>query len=73
MECVVVTGFGPFGDFKVNSSWEVAKELGNFDFSSNNILLVTEEIPVAYETVTKRVPELWELHKPKVSCFWVHI
>lgn len=63
---VVVTGFGPFGRFPVNASWEVAKGLRNFDFESSGVKLVTEEVKVSYDTVEESVPKLWEMHAPKV-------
>lgn len=62
----MVTGFGLFSDYKVNASWEVAKELKNFDFESKKVKLVTEELTVAYGVIEDKVPQLWKLHEPKV-------
>ena len=33
---------------------------------ANDVLLITKEIPVAYNTVKEIVPKLWKEHKPKV-------
>ena len=27
--CIVITGYGPFGDHKINASWEAVKKLPN--------------------------------------------
>ncbi|XP_067002997.1 pyroglutamyl-peptidase 1 [Anabrus simplex] len=64
-ETVVVTGFGIFGEYKINASWEVAKELSKFNFEKElGIKLVIEEIPVAYESVAEKVPQLWKQYNP---------
>lgn len=65
----LVTGFGPFGDHNVNASWAAVKELEKLYVKSNkfdNVKLVIEEIPVSYEDVSTRVPELWKEHDPIV-------
>ncbi len=59
------TGFGPFGNHAVNSSWVSVQELAK-EGLSDDIHLVVEEIPVEYDTVKKVIPELWKQHKPKV-------
>lgn len=67
---VLVTGFGPFGNYKVNPSWEAVKLLPKlFDDSekSSGIKLIIEEIAVAYESVSSKVKELWQKHRPSVS------
>lgn len=63
---VVVTGFGPFDVFKVNPSWEVAKELTKLGLESKGICLNIVEIPVSYSVVEKEVPRLWEEFAPQV-------
>ena len=66
---VLVTGFGPFGAYTVNASWEAVKELEkmtNVLKQTYGVDLVTENIPVAYDYVSKRIPQLWEKHKPMV-------
>ncbi|XP_028407110.1 pyroglutamyl-peptidase 1-like [Dendronephthya gigantea] len=66
---VLVTGFGPFGEHKINASWEAVKELESIGFG-NNINLTTQEIPVEYETVSALIPALWQKYKPRVC---VHV
>ncbi|XP_014228626.1 pyroglutamyl-peptidase 1 [Trichogramma pretiosum] len=68
-ETVLVTGFGLFRDYDVNASWEAVKllpELFSKSEISSEINLVIEEIPVAYQTVDKKVEELYKKHKPSV-------
>ncbi|XP_050541180.1 pyroglutamyl-peptidase 1 [Daktulosphaira vitifoliae] len=73
---IVVTGFGPFRQYKVNSSWEIAKCL--FDTGIENELnckLIKIEVPVSYKDVDEIIPKLWTEYKPTlmvhlgVSCF----
>lgn len=69
---VVVTGFGPFGEHKVNASWETAKALLPLNLEASGIKLITDEIPVIYQTAAAKVFSLWEQHRPKVNrhfCF----
>lgn len=61
---VLVTGFGPFGEHKVNASWVAIQELSKKEIPGVN--LVAHEIPVVYETVKKLLPQLWEQHKPQL-------
>ncbi|XP_067946651.1 pyroglutamyl-peptidase 1-like [Watersipora subatra] len=62
---VVVTGFGPFGEHKINASWEAVKELSKLGVA-HNVNLVTQQIPVEYESVQKIIPELWKQWQPKL-------
>ncbi|KAJ8679066.1 hypothetical protein QAD02_014853 [Eretmocerus hayati] len=66
---ILVTGFGPFKDNKINASWEAVKLLPDL-FKSNpetsQINLIIEEIPVAYKIVSSKIQELWEQHKPSI-------
>lgn len=64
---VVVTGFGPFGEHKINASWEAVKLLPKYRIPEVNIFV--EEIPVEYNTVEQKVPDLWKKYNPKV-CFF---
>lgn len=69
-ETVLVTGFGPFGVHEVNASMEAVKLLPSLDLERElGIRLVTREIPVVYDYVKSTIPQLWELHKPKVKCY----
>lgn len=67
---ILVTGFGPFKEHKVNASWEAVKLLEKlFDSweKSSSVNLIIDEIPVAYNDVAARVKESWEKYKPSVS------
>ncbi|XP_012262130.1 pyroglutamyl-peptidase 1 [Athalia rosae] len=62
---VLVTGFGPFGSYKINASWAAVEELMKLDINDlGNIVLVTKEIPVIYEAVSTIVPQLISELKP---------
>lgn len=63
-DIVIITGFGPFGEHKVNASWEAVRLLQKFKIDGAKI--VVEEIPVTYSYVEERIPLLWENYKPKV-------
>lgn len=63
MKTVVVTGFGPFAGHTVNASWESVKELHKLGLG-DDVNLVIAELPVKYSSVKKRVPSLWDEHKP---------
>ncbi|KAF1768196.1 hypothetical protein GCK72_000008 [Caenorhabditis remanei] len=60
---VVVTGFGPFRGFEEeNPSSLIIDELKATGIDGVNLEL--HKITVAYEDVSKRVPELWNEHNP---------
>ncbi|XP_043482098.1 pyroglutamyl-peptidase 1 [Leptopilina heterotoma] len=64
---ILITGFGPFGKHAINASWEAVMELEKKSDELNKkygIQLITENVPVAYDHVSKRIPELWKQHKP---------
>lgn len=66
---ILVTGFGPFDMHEVNASWEAVKELQKLWANSvefSDVELVTEEIPVSYDHVSNRVPQLWKKHNPLI-------
>lgn len=66
-DTVIVTGFGPFGVHKINSSMEAVKLLRGLEVERElGIQLVTKEIPVEYDYVKNEIPILWQLYKPKV-------
>ncbi|KAJ8270107.1 hypothetical protein GJAV_G00110430 [Gymnothorax javanicus] len=62
---VVVTGFGPFGEHTVNSSWVAVKELQQLGLGSG-VELHVQEIPVEYQTVSSLLPSLWEQYSPQL-------
>lgn len=65
---ILLTGYGPFADHKVNSSWVVVKELQSMGVvhQGRSMPLVIKEIPVIYDTVHEEVPKLWSEHKPRL-------
>ena len=72
-DTVIVTGFGPFGDHKINASWETVKLLPSLNIEEEfGVKLVIHEIPVTYDYVAKNVPVLWKEHNPMVCTFFVH-
>ncbi|CAI9552318.1 unnamed protein product, partial [Staurois parvus] len=66
---VVVTGFGPYRNYLVNSSWEAVKELANLGLG-DDVHLEILELPVKYTEVEKRIRKIWAELQPKLS---VHI
>ncbi|KDR16265.1 hypothetical protein L798_09684, partial [Zootermopsis nevadensis] len=64
-DTVVVTGFGPFKNYKINASWEAVKLLPSMNIEEEfGIKLIIHEIPVTYGYVTENVPVLWRVHNP---------
>ncbi|XP_052515580.1 pyroglutamyl-peptidase 1-like protein isoform X6 [Budorcas taxicolor] len=69
--CVVATGFGPFRQHLVNSSWEAVKELSKLGLGSDmDVELQTLQLPVDYREVKQRVARIWEDLQPQ---FVVHV
>ncbi|XDB62078.1 PREDICTED: pyroglutamyl-peptidase 1-like protein isoform X1 [Capra hircus] len=69
--CVVVTGFGPFRQHLVNSSWEAVKELSKLGLGSDmDVELQTLQLPVDYREVKQRVARIWKDLQPQ---FVVHV
>ncbi|KAM4749040.1 pyroglutamyl-peptidase 1-like protein [Rhinophrynus dorsalis] len=66
---VVVTGFGPYKNYIVNSSWEAVKELSRLGLGEN-VKLHIMELPVIYSEVMKRVNQIWTELQPQLS---VHV
>ncbi|KAM8997841.1 pyroglutamyl-peptidase 1-like protein isoform 3-T4 [Ara ararauna] len=62
---VVVTGFGPFRQYLVNSSWEAVKELSKRGLG-NNIDLRIMQLPVAYQKAKEQVFKIWTTLQPLV-------
>ncbi|XP_022272597.1 pyroglutamyl-peptidase 1-like protein [Canis lupus baileyi] len=69
--CVVVTGFGPFRQHLVNSSWEAVKELSKLGLNSGmEVELRILQLPVDYREVKQRVTRIWEDLQPQLA---VHV
>ncbi|XP_059768568.1 pyroglutamyl-peptidase 1-like protein isoform X2 [Balaenoptera ricei] len=65
--CVVVTGFGPFRQHLVNSSWEAVKELSKLGLGSDmEVELQILQLPVDYREVKQRVTRIWEDLQPQL-------
>ena len=69
---ILVTGFGPFHQHKVNASWEAVKDLVSLGVKhkGEEIPVEIREVPVIYEIVSKLIPELWDEFKPRLC---VHV
>ncbi|KAM4551871.1 pyroglutamyl-peptidase 1-like isoform 2-T3 [Odontesthes bonariensis] len=62
---IVVTGFEPFGEHSVNSSWVAVQELGRLGLGDAVDLYVCE-VPVEYQAVQELLPSLWKEHQPQL-------
>ncbi|KAM3604869.1 uncharacterized protein V6R79_017271 [Siganus canaliculatus] len=62
---VVVTGFEPFGEHAVNSSWVAVQELDRLGLGDAVTLHVCE-VPVEYQAVERLLPSLWDEHRPEL-------
>ncbi|OWK59372.1 Pyroglutamyl-peptidase 1 [Lonchura striata] len=63
---VVVTGFGPFRQYLVNSSWEAVKELSKRGLGEN-INLRIMQLPVVYQKAKEQVCKIWTTLQPLVA------
>ncbi|XP_019359565.1 PREDICTED: pyroglutamyl-peptidase 1-like protein isoform X1 [Gavialis gangeticus] len=66
---VVVTGFGPFRQYLVNSSWEAVKELSKMGLGSDIDLQIVQ-LPVSYQKTKELVWKIWTTLQPLLT---VHI
>ena len=64
---IVLTGFGPFGQHKVNASWEAVRLVPGL-WEDTEHPVVVEEIPVDYSWVQAREEGRW-----KEAFFTVHV
>uniref|UniRef100_UPI003AAB103A pyroglutamyl-peptidase 1 n=1 Tax=Centroberyx gerrardi TaxID=166262 RepID=UPI003AAB103A len=62
---VIVTGFEPFGEHTVNSSWVAVQELERLGLGEAVDLHVCE-VPVEYQAVQSLLPSLWKQHQPQL-------
>lgn len=58
---VILTGFEPFGEDKINPSYEVAKRLEN---TLEGIKVLSVELPVIYQEAGKQLEKIVEKEKP---------
>jgi pyroglutamyl-peptidase len=61
---VLLTGFEPFGDSDINSSWETASQIGQHTISGVDIEVV--RLPVSFIGSGKLIRKLLQTHKPDV-------
>nr|XP_023958665.1 pyroglutamyl-peptidase 1-like protein [Chrysemys picta bellii] len=66
---VVVTGFGPFRQHLINSSWEAVKEMSKLGLGEN-IDLHIMQLPVSYQKAKELVCKIWGTPQPLLT---VHI
>ncbi|XP_009319766.1 PREDICTED: pyroglutamyl-peptidase 1-like isoform X2 [Pygoscelis adeliae] len=66
---VVVTGFGPFRQYLVNSSWEAVKELSKRGLGKNIDLRIMQ-LPVVYQKAKEQVFMIWTTLQPLLT---VHV
>lgn len=70
---VLVTGFGPFGRFHLNPSWEITKslpsEIPQFNSTAKSIQVITCEQPirVSYTEARERIQDLLESKKSQIN------
>lgn len=62
---VIVTGFGPFRDHKVNASWVAVKTMKDTGGLGEDIDLEIIQIDVDYAFVDSEIPKIWK-KKPKL-------
>ncbi|KAM9719754.1 pyroglutamyl-peptidase 1-like [Menidia menidia] len=62
---IIVTGFEPFGEHTVNSSWIAVQELDRLGLGEAVDLYVCE-VPVEYQAVQKLLPTLFKEHQPQL-------
>lgn len=63
-QIVALTGFEPFGDFKVNPSWEVAKTFNGREIASFHIK--SFKIQLIYKKIKQKITEIIETYRPTV-------
>ncbi|XP_015603707.1 pyroglutamyl-peptidase 1 [Cephus cinctus] len=70
---IILTGYGPFGKHTINASWEAVKFISS-EYCRTGILadfnLIIEELPVDYNHVASRIPQLWKIYDP---VFVIHV
>ena len=58
---ILLAGFEPFAEFKINSSWQAVKELAE----EKNPQLICECLPVDHHAARERLIDLLESHQPR--------
>lgn len=63
MKRILLTGFEPFHEYKINSSWSLVDSFKNTtsDFKSIKLLL-----PVEFKAVSNLVPEILKQYQPDI-------
>lgn len=66
---ILLTGFGPFADYKTNPAWLALQALEkqcNDGLPTSKVKFIYRMIPVEYETVSETMPRWWNELRPKV-------
>jgi pyroglutamyl-peptidase len=63
-DTVILTGFEPFANFRVNSSWEAAKALDHKTFDSFTIR--SFKIPLSYTEIRPSISRILDKHQPAI-------
>ncbi|KAJ8717573.1 hypothetical protein PYW07_005503 [Mythimna separata] len=65
---VLITGFEPFSNYKTNPSWEGVRYMnGDRIEKKHNITLFRKEMPVSYDAVDAKVPQMWQWYQPDLT------
>ena len=63
MKRILLTGFEPFHEYKINSSWSLVESFQDFTCCFDFIKL---RLPVEFKTVSSLVPEMLKQYKPDI-------
>ncbi|CAF1543601.1 unnamed protein product [Adineta ricciae] len=67
---ILITGFGPFRSVHKNPSWEVAQALKTYVQWTRPLHIITHQLQVTYDDVSKKIPDYWINYNPTLV---VHI
>ncbi len=59
---IILAGFEPFADFRINPSWEAAKTFDDQEMES--FIIKSFQIPLAYSEIKHRITEIIDTWKP---------
>ncbi|MGQ4894544.1 MAG: pyroglutamyl-peptidase I [Candidatus Njordarchaeia archaeon] len=61
---IVITGFEPFGKYKINPAWELASRIDGLQIQKHQIRAI--KMPVSFKKIIKMVPEIILKYKPTI-------
>ncbi|CAF1161491.1 unnamed protein product [Adineta ricciae] len=67
---ILITGFGSFRSVLKNPSWEVAQALKTYAEWTRPLHIITHQLQVTYDDVSKKIPDYWIDYNPTLV---VHI